>query len=80
MNYRVPQEDKKDDNADVHREAISFQGKATSQDPINFKSEKYQEALSEEHGMLVNPLFAEGTTTPVPCKTCFYFRLTGLSL
>lgn len=40
FNFRVPQVNKDDENAEVHKEPISFQGKATSQDPINFKSEK----------------------------------------
>lgn len=80
FNFRVPQASKEDENADVHREPISFQGKATSQDPINFKSEKYEQAVQDADGMLVNPLFQEGSTNPVPCKTCFYFRLSGLAL
>jgi len=56
FNFRVPQVNKDDENAEVHKEPISFQGKATSQDPINFKSEKYEEAVKDAEGMLVNPL------------------------
>lgn len=67
----MPQANKDDENADVHREPISFQGKATSQDPINFKSEKYSQAVEDEKGYLVNPLYQEGQTNPVPCRTCF---------
>jgi len=36
--------------------------------------------MKEENGMLVNPSYKEGVMTPVPCRTCFYFRLSGLNL
>jgi len=41
---------KEDDNAEVQKDPISFQGKATSQDPINFKNEKYEAAVQKENG------------------------------
>jgi len=56
FNFRVPQVTKEDEGADVSKEPISFQGKATSQDPINFKNEKYAAAVQDEQGYLVNPL------------------------
>jgi len=71
FNYRVPQKSKDDEEADISKEPIAFQGKVTSQDPINFKNSKYEQALNDQKGLLVNPLYQEGSTTPVPCKTCF---------
>jgi len=36
--------------------------------------------MCDGDGFLLNPLFVEGATNPIPCKECLYFRLSGLSL
>jgi hypothetical protein len=36
--------------------------------------------MCDADGFLMNPLFAAGATSPVPCQQCLYFRLSGLSL
>lgn len=56
------------------------QGVAGTSGPVNMKDKGFELISKEENGLLVNPAYVEGETNPVPCKTCFYFRLSGLNM
>jgi len=69
----------KNEEEEYPRNIRQLNGINTSQDPIDM-NEKYNSMMCDNNGFLMNPIFQEGITSPIPCRLCFYFRVSGLSL
>jgi len=50
---------------------LNSSGVVTTAPPIDTQSEGFKMLMSEENGMMVNPSYKEGSTAPIPCKSCF---------